>query len=56
MEDFFKKSITHAEVERTELADEIDRKKRIGLPLAIVRDSQQITLCCNGGNPVCGER
>lgn len=45
MEDFLE-MIIHAEVERTELADEDDQKKRIELPLAIVRDSQQITLCC----------
>jgi len=37
------------EVERTELADEDDQKKSVELPLAIVRDSQQITLCCIEG-------
>jgi hypothetical protein len=34
------------EVERTELADEINQKKRIELPQTTVRSSLQITFCC----------
>jgi len=42
----FQEFIKHAEVERTELADEDEKKKRIGLPHTPFRRSLQITLCC----------
>ncbi len=45
MEDFLE-VVSHAEVDRTELADEIDQKKRIELPQTTVRSSLQITLGC----------
>lgn len=55
MEDF-SEDVNHAEVERTELADEDDQKKRIELPQTPVRRGLQIALCCSGGNMHCGER
>jgi hypothetical protein len=56
MEDFLEGFFIHAEVERTELAGDIIRRKELDFRRRIVRDSLQITLGCIGGNFLCGER